>query len=162
VKERIAVFPGSFDPFHNGHFDLVSRARGLYDRVYVAVLGNPEKQSLFTVAERVEILGEVLGLWDDCLVDSFSGLLVEYAAAMGAHGIVRGLRSGADLDYEAPMARMNRRLRPEIETVFLLPRPEVADLSSTLIKQVAKLGGDVAPMVPVAVARRLRLKLDGG
>jgi pantetheine-phosphate adenylyltransferase len=161
VSERIAVFPGSFDPFHNGHLDLVSRARGLFDKVYVAVLGNPEKQALFTVAERAEILGEVLGLWEDCLVDSFSGLLVEYAASMGASAVVRGLRSGADLEYELPMARTNRRLRPEIETVFLLPKPEVADLSSTLIKQVARLGGDVSTMVPVAVTRRLRQKLGG-
>jgi pantetheine-phosphate adenylyltransferase len=161
LSQRIAVFPGSFDPFHNGHLDLVARARGLFDRVYVAVLGNPEKQTLFTVTERTEILAEVLGLWEDCLVDSFSGLLVEYAASMGAGSIVRGLRSGADLEYEAPMARMNLRLRPEIETVFLLPRPELADLSSTLIKQVARLGGDVSPMVPVAVSRRLRQKLGG-
>ncbi|HVS16248.1 MAG TPA: pantetheine-phosphate adenylyltransferase [Thermoanaerobaculia bacterium] len=156
---RIAVFPGSFDPPHVGHLDLIVRCRALFDRVHVAVLDNEAKQSLFPVAERVAMLEELVAGRDGYVVESFSGLLVDYARSRGASAIVRGLRSVTDYDYETPMTRMNRHLAGQLDTIFLLATAEHASLSSSLIKEVARLGGDVAGLVPEPVLARLHAAL---
>lgn len=155
----VAVFPGSFDPPHEGHLDLIERSRCLFDRTYVAVLDNEAKRALFGVAERVAMLEELTAGWDDCVVESFSGLLVDYARARDANAIVRGLRSVTDYDYESPMTRMNRHLAPGVDTVFLLAAAEHSSLSSSLIKEVARLGGDVTGLVPAPVLEHLRKAL---
>jgi pantetheine-phosphate adenylyltransferase len=152
---RVAVFPGSFDPPHVGHLDLIERARLLFDRLHVAVLDNEAKKPLFPVADRIAMLEELTSAWDDCEVESFSGLLVEYARSRGAIAVVRGLRSVTDFDYEVPMTRMNRRLAPGVETLYLLAAADHASLSSSLIKEVARLGGDVSGLVPPGVLTRL-------
>jgi pantetheine-phosphate adenylyltransferase len=156
---RVAVFPGSFDPPHLGHLDLIGRSRALFDRVHLAVLDNEAKKPLFPVAERVAMLEELVAGWGDCVVESFSGLLVDYARARGAIAIVRGLRSVTDYDYETPMTRMNRHLAGDVDTLFLLAAAEHASLSSSLIKEVARLGGDVAGLVPEPVLARLHAAL---
>ena len=156
---RIGVFPGSFDPVHNGHVDLIERARKLFDVLYIAVLYNEQKQALFSVDERIELLRGLVGDSDDCRVESFSGLLVDYARDKGAVAVVRGLRSGADFDYELPMTLMNRRLAPGIDTIFLLPAPEWIYLSSRLTKEVGSLDGDLRGVVPPVVLEALRRKL---
>jgi pantetheine-phosphate adenylyltransferase len=158
ARARIAVFPGSFDPLTNGHVDLIRRAARLFDRVIVAVLVNPEKRSLFTVEERVAMISEVclvLPESDRITSESFKGLLVHYAAQKGACGIIRGLRSGADLDYENQMASMNAHLAPGIDTVFMSATPAVAHISSSLVKEVASYGVSVESLVPSLVAARL-------
>ena len=156
---RIGVFPGSFDPVHNGHLDLIERARRLFDVLYIAVLYNEQKQALFTVKERIGFLQVLLAGSDDCRVESFSGLLVDYAREKNATAVVRGLRSGADFDYELPMTLMNRRLAPGIDTIFLLPAPEWIFLSSRLTKEVGSLEGDLTGVVPPLVMEALRRKL---
>jgi pantetheine-phosphate adenylyltransferase len=161
LTARQAIFAGSFDPIHRGHVDLVERATRLFDRVYVAVLRNTAKQSLFTVEERVGVLERLFVGNQAVRVEAFSGLLVDYARKCGASTILRGLRSGSDLDYEAPMAGMNRRMLNEIETVFLLPRPELADISSTLVREIWKLGGRCPEAVPELVALELDRKVAG-
>jgi pantetheine-phosphate adenylyltransferase len=153
------VFPGSFDPLHEGHVDLIDRALELFDEVVIGVLDNESKRPLFTVEERVEMLEELFGDRERCRVEAFGGLLVDFVRAVDAVAVLRGLRSGTDLDYELPMAFMNRRLHPAMDTVFLLPRREVADLSSTLIKEVARLGGSVEGLVPPAIRERLEARL---
>src|SRR5687768_2961814 len=157
-SSRIAIFPGSFDPLTNGHVDLIRRAARLFDRVVVAVLVNPEKQNLFTAEERVAMIGEVCIVFpesDQIVVDSFTGLLVQYATSKGACAIIRGLRSGVDLDYERPMASMNAHLAPGVETVFLAASDEYAHISSRLIREVASYGVSVENLVPPLVAARL-------
>jgi len=158
--ERVGVFPGSFDPVHNGHLDLVTRAAPLFDRLYVAVLNNESKTALFTVEERLEMLRELFRATRGVEVESFSGLLVDFAARVGAQAMVRGLRGVADFDYELQMTLMNRHLRPDVETLFLMPRGDLVHLSSRLIKEVCSLGGDVTGLVPAVVGDRLveRLK----
>ena len=159
VTRRVGVFPGSFDPVHNGHVDLIERARRLFDVLYIAVLYNEQKQALFSVEERIGLLRDLVGDSDECRVESFSGLLVDYAREKNATAVVRGLRSGADFDYELPMTLMNRRLAPGIDTIFLLPAPEWIYLSSRLTKEVGSLEGDLTGVVPPLVMEALRRKL---
>lgn len=153
-----AIYPGSFDPITNGHLDLVQRGVKIADRLIVAVLNNQHKNPLFTFAERVEMAREILAPHPNVEVDHFSGLLIDYAAAKGANLILRGIRAISDYEYELQMALMNRRLNPSIETVFLMPREDYSFVSSRLIKEVMRLGGDIHGLVPGLVEDRLRAK----
>ena len=155
MTERVALYPGSFDPLTNGHLDILSRARRLADRVVVAILENDVKTPLFSVSERMEMIREIVGEDPSTPVRSFSGLLVDFAREMGATLIVRGLRAVSDYEYELQMALMNRRLTPSIETVFLMAKEEYSYVSSRLVKEVARLGGDVSGLVPGSVRHRL-------
>jgi pantetheine-phosphate adenylyltransferase len=153
-----ALCPGTYDPVTNGHLDIVRRAASLFDRVVMAVVENPGKEPLFGVAERVEMLGEAVADLGNVEVDSFSGLLVDYARSKGAGAIVKGLRAVTDFDYELQMAQMNRHLA-EVETVFVPTSAKWSYLSSSLVKEVARLGGDVSGLVPEHVLRRLKEKV---
>ena len=153
-----AVYPGSFDPITNGHVDIIARGLSVFDQVVIAILVNPEKQSLFSVEERVEIIRRTYAGNRRVQVDTFSGLLVDYAVRSGASVIVRGLRAISDFEYEFQMALMNRRLDPRIETVFMMPAEGYSYLSSRLVKEVFQLGGSVRDLVPPIVETRLREK----
>jgi len=159
---RRAIYPGSFDPVTNGHLDIIQRGCKLFDEIIVAVLVNPEKQALFTIEERCEILTDVLKTIDrrDCLVtvESFEGLMVQYAAERSANAIVRGIRAISDYEYELQMALMNRRLRPDLETVFMMPAEEYSYVSSRLVKEVFQLGAHIGDLVPPLVEERMRKK----
>jgi len=156
---RIAVCPGSFDPVTNGHLDVFVRAAAMADEVVVAVLINQTKAGLFTIDERIEMLREVVADYPNIRVDSFHGLLVDYCQAHGVTAIVKGLRAVSDFDYELQMAQMNYRLSG-VETVFITTNPLYSFLSSSLVKEVAKFGGDVDGLVPEAVLKRLRARLS--
>jgi pantetheine-phosphate adenylyltransferase len=151
----LAVYPGSFDPITNGHLDLIRRGSDLFDRLIVAVLRNTEKSYLFSVEDRLELLSESVVDLPNVEVAAFDGLLVDYARKRGAMRILRGIRALSDFEYEFQMALMNRRLAPDLETVFLMPREEFTFLSSKLVREVARLGGPVDAFVPPPVARRL-------
>lgn len=153
---RTAIFPGSFDPITNGHVDIIRRALRLFDGIVVAVLTNTAKQPQFTPDERLAIIREVFAEEPGVEVDTFDGLLVDYAQRKQATAIVRGLRAISDFEYEMQMAHMNRHLSPTVETVFLMPDETNSFLSSRLVKEVFSLGGDVAAFVPPAVERRLQ------
>ena len=155
MTERLALYPGSFDPPTNGHLDILSRARRLSDRVIVAILENDAKKPLFSVPERIEMIHEIVGKDPATPVRSFSGLLVDFAREAGATLLVRGLRAVSDYEYELQMALMNRRLAPGIETVFLMAKEEYSYVSSGLVKEVARLRGDLSGLVPEPVRRRL-------
>ena len=157
MKTR-AVYPGTFDPVTNGHIDLIQRSGELFDQVIVAVLKNTEKNPLFTVAERVEMLGDAIEGLKNVSVTTFEGLLVDFAQQSQATVIVRGIRAVSDYEYELQMALMNRRLAPRVETVFLMPAETYSYLSSRLVKEISQLGGSVRGLVPSAVEERLRLK----
>lgn len=152
----VAVYPGSFDPITNGHLDIISRGRDLFDRIVIAILRNPDKDPLFPLEERVDILRSVVGRWSNVEVVSFDGLLVEFARAQGAQVIVRGLRALSDFEYEFQMTLMNQRLEPGIQTVFMMPSEAYSYVSSRLVKEVARLGGDVTGLVPPEVISRLK------
>jgi pantetheine-phosphate adenylyltransferase len=154
----LAVFPGSFDPVTNGHLDIVRRGLAVFGRVRLAILVNSEKQPLFSVEERLEILREAFRGNPRVELDTFSGLLVDYARKVGASVILRGIRALSDFDYEFQMALMNRRLDPRIETVFMMPAESYTYVSSRLVKEVFQLGGRVSDLVPPVVERRLREK----
>jgi pantetheine-phosphate adenylyltransferase len=159
MTKRIAVYPGSFDPIHNGHIDIIERCRPLFDEVLVAVLRNEHKQPLFSVEERVEVIRSLVGHHPDCRVESFSGLLVDFMDRVGARAVVRGLRAVSDFEYEFQMALMNRRLNPRVETVFMMPKEDYSYLSSRLVKEVFSLGGDIAGLVPDLVLAKLSERL---
>lgn len=159
MSRRTAVYPGSFDPIHNGHLDIIERCRPLFDEVVVAVLHNEGKKPLFSVEERVEIIRELVDGRADVRVESFSGLLVDFMERVGARAVVRGLRAVSDFEYEFQMALMNRRLNPRVETVFMMPREDYSYLSSRLVKEVFSLGGDLTGLVPEPVLARLRQRL---
>lgn len=145
---KIAVCPGSFDPATNGHIDIIQRASKLFDKVIVAVLNNPNKQALFSVEERVEILKKACGFMKNVEIDSFSGLLIEYAQSKNANAIVKGLRAVSDFEYELQMALMNKKLNSEIETVFIMTSSRYSYLSSSIVKEVARFGGCIRGLVP--------------
>ena len=160
---RRAIYPGSFDPVTNGHLDIIERGCKLFDEIIIAILVNPEKQPFFTVEERREMLAEVLQQIDrrscELRVDSFSGLLVQYAVAQQADVIVRGIRAISDYEYELQMALMNRRLEAGIETVFMMPAESYSYVSSRLVKEVFHLGGTVQGLVPPLIERRMKEKI---
>jgi pantetheine-phosphate adenylyltransferase len=155
----VAIYPGSFDPITNGHLDMIDRGSKLVDRLIVAVLQNSEKQPLFTVDERMEMLCEAVSGYSNVEIGSFGGLLVDYAARRNAQIILRGIRAISDYEFELQMALMNRRLRPELETVFLMAGEAHSFLSSRLVKDVFRLGGDISGLVPPVVERRLKERI---
>ena len=154
-----AVYPGSFDPVTAGHLDVIARAARTFDELIVAVGRNSGKGPLFTVEERVEMLQEACARWPSVRVDAFEGMLVEYARACGAQVVVKGLRAVSDFEYEFQMALANHRLAPDIETLFMMTSAEHLYLSSSLVKEIARLGGDVSSLVPPLVERRLKERL---
>src|SRR5574338_510262 len=155
----LAIYPGSFDPITNGHLDLIRRGAGHFDQLLVAVLSNEQKQSLFSVQERMEMLREVVQGIPNVDVDSFNGLLVDYAASKGASVVIRGIRAISDYEYELQMALMNRRLAPDIETMFMMAGEAYSFISSRLVKEVFRLGGNIAGLVPPSVETRLKQRL---
>ena len=157
-SDRIAVYPGTFDPLTNGHVDIIQRGALLFDRIVVALLVNQEKEPLFSVAERVEMLRAVFARESNVEVETFDGLLVDYAKRRKAQVIVRGLRAVSDFEYEMQMALMNRRLSSTIETVLMMPTESYTYLSSRLVKEVFALGGSIHGLVPETVERRLAEK----
>ncbi len=158
-RRIVAIYPGSFDPITNGHLDLIRRGARLFDRLIVAVLRNEAKQPLFSAEERTEMLREAVTGLTNVSVDSFDGLLVEYATAQRATVLLRGIRAVSDYEYELQMALMNRRLQPEIETVCLMSGDAFSFISSRLVKEVISLGGNISGLVPSAVEERLKLRL---
>ena len=156
---RRAIYPGSFDPVTNGHLDVIDRARKLFDEVIVAVAHNDQKKPLFTLDERLALLRETIGTLPNVQIAPLDGLLVEFAVAQKATAVVRGLRAVSDFEFEFQMALMNRKLEPRVETIFLMPKEEYTYLSSRIVKEIARLGGDVAEFVPPLVAGKLRERL---
>ena len=156
--ENISIYPGSFDPLTNGHLDLIERGAKLFDELIVAILSNDGKTSLFTLGERCEMLCEAVKHLPNVRVESFDGLLVRFAAAKGARVILRGIRAVSDYEYELQMALMNRKLQPDLETVFMLPGEAYSYVSSRLVKEIYRLGGDVSDLVPPIVFERLKAK----
>ena len=157
--KRTAIYPGSFDPLTNGHLDVIQRAAKLFDHVIVAVAENESKQPLFTLTERVALVKQAVTKLPNVQTDSFSTLLVEYVAAQKAQAIVRGLRAVSDFEFEFQLALMNRKLDESIETIFMMPKDTYTFLSSRIVKEIARLGGDVSSFVPAHVEAALKKKL---
>jgi pantetheine-phosphate adenylyltransferase len=161
LPERIAIYPGSFDPITHGHVDILRRSLVLFDRVIVAVAENVRKQVLFTLAERQAMIRDSIGEEPRVEVDAFEGLLVDYARRRGARAVIRGLRAIADFEYEFQFAHMNRHLAPDVETVFLMTSEESFYVSSSLVKEVAAMGGDITKVAPPSVVAALQQKFKG-
>jgi len=161
LSKVTAIYPGSFDPLTNGHLDLIERGSKIFDKLIVAILRNSEKQPLFTVPERRDMLEEILRKrgWKNVSVDTFEGLLVDYVVRRKAHAVLRGIRAISDYEYELQMALLNRKLQPSVETVFMMPALTYSYLSSRLVREIARLGGSVEGLVPENVQKRLKEKL---
>lgn len=157
---KLAVVPGSFDPITNGHLDIINRGAAIFGEVIVVVLNNSSKQSLFSVEERMELIEDATAHLPNVKVDTFSGLLMDYAASVKASAIIRGLRAVSDFEYEMQITSMNRLLNPEIETFFIMTRNQYSFLSSSIVKEVAKYGGDIGKLVPEHVEKALMAKFD--
>jgi len=160
LKRVKAIYPGSFDPPTNGHLDLIQRGSKIFDELVVAILRNPEKDPLFSVADRRKMLEEMTTGFDNVTVDTFDGLTVEYAVRIGATAVLRGIRAISDYEYELQMALMNRKLQPGLETVFMMPAEKYSYLSSRLVREIAQLGGAIDCLVPKLVAQKLREKME--
>jgi pantetheine-phosphate adenylyltransferase len=156
---RRAIYPGSFDPVTNGHLDVIDRARKLFDEVIVAVAHNDQKDPLFTLEERLGFLQDTLGKLENVEIAPLGGLLVDFAVARKASAVIRGLRAVSDFEFEFQMALMNRKLEAGVETIFLMPKEEYTYLSSRIVKEIARLGGDVKEFLPAPVSAALRAKL---
>ncbi|MEP6644001.1 MAG: pantetheine-phosphate adenylyltransferase [Acidobacteriaceae bacterium] len=160
MKKVVAIYPGSFDPPTNGHLDLIERGSNIFDELVVAILRNPDKNPLFSVGERRAMLEAMTKGLRNVRVDTFDGLTVDYALRVNASAVLRGIRALSDYEYELQMALMNRKLQPELETVFMMPAEQYSYLSSRLVREVAQLGGSIEGLVPELVEQRLREKLD--
>jgi pantetheine-phosphate adenylyltransferase len=160
VKRIKAIYPGSFDPPTNGHLDLIERGSKIFDELVVAILRNPEKDPLFSVADRRKMLEAMTSDFENVSVDTFDGLTVDYALRIEARAILRGIRAISDYEYELQMALMNRKLQPGLETVFMMPAEKYSYLSSRLVREVAQLGGNIDCLVPEVVGQKLREKMD--
>ena len=160
MRKVIAIYPGSFDPPTNGHLDLIERGSKIFDQLIVAILRNPDKAPLFGLSERVLMLEAMTEDFSNVRVDTFDGLTVDYAAKVKAGAVLRGIRAISDYEYELQMALMNRKLQPNLETVFMMPAEQYSYLSSRLVREIAQLGGSIKGLVPDLVERRLREKLD--
>lgn len=156
--ERIVVCPGSFDPITNGHLDIIARGSRIFDKVYVCILNNSRKKSLFTVEERIQLIKEATKAYDNVLVDTYDGLLVDYCKKVNANVILRGLRAVSDFEYEMVITSMNRKLDNDIETFFMLTRNEYSFLSSSIVKEVAQYNGNISSLVPKVVEDALKEK----
>jgi pantetheine-phosphate adenylyltransferase len=156
---RTAIYPGSFDPLTNGHLDVLQRATKLFGRVIVAIAKNESKSPLFTIGERLALVNQAISNLPTVEAESFDGLLVEYAANRKAEAIVRGLRAVSDFEFEFQMALMNRKLDENIETIFMMPKDTYTFISSRIVKEIARLGGDISPFVPAHVEAALKKKL---
>lgn len=157
-----AIYPGSFDPLTFGHLDVIQRACRLFDEVIVAVAFNDNKSPLFSIDERLELLQSTAGAMEKVTIARFDSLLVNFAKERNAHAVIRGLRAVSDFEFEFQMALMNRKLEPVIETIFLMPKEEYTYLSSRIVKEIARLGGDITKFVPDSVAQALRAKFQRG
>ena len=159
MKKVIAIYPGTFDPLTNGHLDPVERGSKIFDELIVAILRNPEKDPLFTIAERKEALVHMTRRFHNVRIDTFDGLLIDYARSKQASAVLRGIRAISDYEYELQMALMNRKLDPNIETVFMMPAEAYSYLSSRLVKEIYQLGGSIRGLVPELVEQRLKHKI---
>jgi len=160
LKKVVAIYPGSFDPPTNGHLDLIERGSKIFDQLIVAILRNADKSPLFSISERLRMLEAMTESFSNVEVDTFDGLTVEYAAKAKASAVLRGIRAISDYEYELQMALMNRKLHPELETVFMMPAEQYSYLSSRLVREIAQLGGSVKGLVPEMVEQRLKEKMD--
>ena len=160
MKKVVAIYPGSFDPPTNGHLDLIERGSKIFDKLIVSILRNPEKDPLFSLADRRRMLEEMTDRFKNVQVDTFDGLMVDYAARMKATAVLRGIRAISDYEYELQMALMNRKLQPDLETVFMMPAEQYSYLSSRLVREIAHLGGSIRGLVPEMVEQRLHEKLE--
>ena len=160
MKKNVAIYPGSFDPPTNGHLDLIERGHRIFDELVVAILRNPGKEALFSLSERRKMLQKLTAKWPNVRVDTFDGLLVEYARKVKADAVLRGIRAISDYEYELQMALMNRKLDPKLETVFMMPAEAYSYLSSRLVKEIVTLGGSIRGLVPSLVEEQLRERVQ--
>lgn len=158
MKKRIAIYPGTFDPFTNGHLDLVERGLAMFDSVIVALAPSLKKKPLFTIRERISMMNASMKNYERVSIEVFDGLLVEYVKEKGGIAIIRGLRAISDFEFELQMALMNRRLYSHVETVFMMPNVEYSFLTATIVKEIASYGGDITGLVPVSVEKALKKK----